>query len=83
VPSLALGSGLVTPLDLTAAYTIFPGGGEVVLPRGILSVADANGSGVYASSIDKHVVLDDAVSRIGLAQMRTAPAWPCRSGRIS
>src|SRR4029434_10641947 len=25
VPSLALGSGLVTPLDLTAAYAVFPG----------------------------------------------------------
>ena len=30
VPSLALGTGLVSPLDLTAAYTMFPGGGEVV-----------------------------------------------------
>ena len=27
VPSLALGTGLVSPLDLTAAYTMFPGGG--------------------------------------------------------
>ena len=24
VPSLALGSGLVTPLDLTSAYAVFP-----------------------------------------------------------
>ena len=30
VPSLALGTGLVSPLDLTAAFTMFPGGGEVV-----------------------------------------------------
>ena len=43
VPSLALGTGLVTPLDLTAAYTMFPGGGEVARPRGILSVFDAGG----------------------------------------
>ena len=62
VPSLALGSGLVTPLDLTAAYTIFPGGGEVVRPRGILSVADANGSTVYSSSIEKNQVVNDAVA---------------------
>ena len=27
VPSLALGTGLVTPLELTAAYAMFPGGG--------------------------------------------------------
>ena len=62
VPSLALGSGLVTPLDLTAAYTVFPGGGQVVRPRGILSVADANGATVYSSSVEKNAVLDDAVA---------------------
>ena len=62
VPSLALGSGLVTPLDLTAAYTIFPGGGQIVRPRGILSVADANGTSVYSSSIERNVVVDDAVA---------------------
>ena len=28
---------------LTAAYTMFPGGGEVVAPRGITNVLDANG----------------------------------------
>ena len=38
VASLALGTGLVTPLDLTAAYTMFPGGGQVARPRGIMSV---------------------------------------------
>jgi 1A family penicillin-binding protein len=41
VPSLALGTGLVSPLDLTAAYTMFPGAGEVVKPRGIITVFDA------------------------------------------
>src|SRR5437899_558446 len=38
VPSLALGTGLVTPLDLTAAYSMFPDAGEVARPRGIISV---------------------------------------------
>ena len=32
VPSLALGSGLVTPLELTAAYAVFPGMGYRVSP---------------------------------------------------
>ena len=45
VPSLALGSGIVSPLDLAAAYTMFPGGGEVVRPRGIVTVLDADGVG--------------------------------------
>jgi 1A family penicillin-binding protein len=46
VPSLALGTGLVTPLDLAAAYTMFPGGGQVVRPRGLVRVVDANGEEV-------------------------------------
>src|SRR5205823_1581986 len=43
VPSLALGTGVASPIDLTAAYTVFPGGGEVVRPRGLAQVFDANG----------------------------------------
>ncbi len=41
VPSLALGSGLVTPLDLTAAYAVFPNLGYRVRPRGMVSVVNA------------------------------------------
>ncbi len=36
VPSLALGSGLVTPLDLTSAYTAFPTLGVRAQPRTIV-----------------------------------------------
>jgi 1A family penicillin-binding protein len=46
VPSLALGSGLVTPLELTAAYAIFPNGGYAVQTRGIKRVLDASGNAV-------------------------------------
>jgi 1A family penicillin-binding protein len=47
VPSLALGSGLVSPLDLTAAYAIFPNGGYAVQPRGILRVTNDDGEIVF------------------------------------
>jgi 1A family penicillin-binding protein len=47
VPSLSLGTGLVTPLELTAAFAAFPNGGLAVRPRGILSVADADGVMVF------------------------------------
>jgi 1A family penicillin-binding protein len=50
VPSLALGSGLVSPLDLAAAYAIFPNGGYAVSTRGITRVFDANGSTVLDES---------------------------------
>ena len=46
VPSLALGSGQVTPLDLTAAYAVFPNLGYRVKPRGLVSVENASGDGV-------------------------------------
>jgi penicillin-binding protein 1A len=62
VPSLALGTGLVTPLDLTAAYTMFPGGGEVVHPRGILSVFDASNTEVFDRGVEREHVLDPAVA---------------------
>ena len=59
VPSLALGTGLVTPIDLTAAYTIFPGGGEIARPRGIISVFDANGNQVLDRSAQRERVVSE------------------------
>jgi 1A family penicillin-binding protein len=59
VASLALGTGLVTPLDLTAAYTMFPGGGEVAHPRGIVSVFDASGSQVLDVPVQRERVLSE------------------------
>jgi 1A family penicillin-binding protein len=62
VPSLALGTGVVTPLDLAAAYTMFPGGGDVVRPRSLVSVFDANGSQVLDRPIDRVAILSPAVA---------------------
>ncbi len=44
VPSLSLGTGLVTPLQLTAAFAMFPNGGSAVQPRGLTRVIDQDGS---------------------------------------
>jgi penicillin-binding protein 1A len=44
VASLALGTGSVSPLQLTAAYAVFPNGGYAVQPKGIASVIDAQGA---------------------------------------
>jgi penicillin-binding protein 1A len=59
VPSLSLGTGLVTPIDLTSAYTMFPGGGEVARPRGIISVFDANGDQVLDRAVDRTRVISE------------------------
>jgi penicillin-binding protein 1A len=47
VPSLSLGTGLVTPLDLTAAFSMFPNGGSAVRPRALTRVMDADGGVAY------------------------------------
>jgi penicillin-binding protein 1A len=62
VPSLALGTGLVSPLALTVAYTMFPGGGEVARPRGMLEVLDANGNQVFDQPVERSRAISDPVA---------------------
>jgi penicillin-binding protein 1A len=59
VPSLALGAGLVTPLDLTAAYAAFANGGEAVAPRAITRVIDASGDVVLRNAVEKERVISE------------------------
>ncbi len=62
VPSLALGTGLVTPLDLTAAYAVFPTLGYRVKPRGLIDVVNADGDLVHRDNIESEQVLSPQVS---------------------
>jgi membrane peptidoglycan carboxypeptidase len=62
VPSLALGSGLVTPLDLTAAYAVFPALGTRVRPRGLISVTNAAGDVVHEVPVEKEQVLPETIA---------------------
>lgn len=62
VPSLALGSGLVSPLELTAAYAVFPTLGFRVRPRGIVTVRDASGTRVHQVHVEREQVLSEAVA---------------------
>jgi penicillin-binding protein 1A len=62
VPSLALGSGLVTPLDLTAAYAVFPNGGYRVTPRVIVRVLDQDGDAALEEPVERERVLPETVA---------------------
>ncbi len=62
VPSLALGTGVVSPLELTAAYSMFPGGGEIVRPRGLVRVLDADGSQVFSTDVERQRVVSPQVA---------------------
>ncbi len=52
VPSLALGTGVVSLFDLTLAYAAFPNGGLRMRPRSIVSVVDAQGDTVLEHTVD-------------------------------
>jgi len=62
VPSLALGTGVVTPLDLTTAYTMFPGEGQVARPRGIVSVFDSGGRQVLDRPVERETLITPQVA---------------------
>jgi penicillin-binding protein 1A len=62
VPSLSLGTGLVTPLDLTAAYAAFPNGGLAVRPRAIVQVTDADGGVAFDNPARQDRVISDEVA---------------------
>jgi penicillin-binding protein 1A len=68
VPSLSLGTGLVTPLELTAAFAAFPNGGLAVRPRGILSVTDADGVTVFEDTpkADRVISPDTAYQMVSM-----------------
>ncbi|MGA9795507.1 MAG: PBP1A family penicillin-binding protein [Rhizomicrobium sp.] len=48
VPSLALGTSNVSPLELTGAYAPFANGGNAVIPYAITRIRDKNGKTVWA-----------------------------------
>ena len=62
VPSLALGSGLVTPLAMTAAFAMFPNGGLAVEPRDIIRVRDADGSTALQSRVETERLISPEVA---------------------
>jgi 1A family penicillin-binding protein len=62
VPSLALGAGVVTPLALTTAYSVFPNGGFAVLPRDITRVRDADGNTAFQQNVESERVFEPEVA---------------------
>jgi penicillin-binding protein 1A len=70
VPSLALGTGLVTPLELTTAYAPFANGGLAVRPRGIVQVVDADDEVAYEGEVRRNRVLPAPVAFQALTMLR-------------
>jgi 1A family penicillin-binding protein len=70
VPSLALGTGLVTPLELTAAYAAFPNGGLAVKPRAIVRILDDGGGTAYENPLELRRVLSEPAAFQALTMLR-------------
>jgi penicillin-binding protein 1A len=62
VPSLSLGTGLVTPLDLAAAFAVFPNGGLAVRARGLTRVLDADGGVAFDNPARADRVISEQVA---------------------
>jgi membrane carboxypeptidase/penicillin-binding protein len=62
VPSLSLGTGLVTPLELTGAFAVFAHGGLAVRPRAIIRVVDADGGVALENPVQSEPVLSPQVA---------------------
>ncbi len=72
VPSAAIGSGALTPLELTAAYTVFANLGTAVRPRLIDRVIDESGNVVWQADVEANDALDPAVAYIMTDVLRDA-----------
>ena len=70
VPSLALGTGLVSPLQLTAAYAAFPNGGFAVRPQAVASVIDAQGNEAWPGRAERRRVMSEETAFQMVSLMR-------------
>jgi penicillin-binding protein 1A len=62
VPSLALGTGSVTLLELTSAYGVFANQGVAVAPHAITRVEDAAGRVIWADVPARHQAVSDSTA---------------------
>jgi penicillin-binding protein 1A len=70
VPSLALGTGLATPLELTVAYAPFANGGWAVNAKAIRSIEDQRGETVSEDPAPRRRVLAPAAAFQTLSMLR-------------
>jgi penicillin-binding protein 1A len=82
VPSLALGSGEVTLLSMTSAYSAFANQGMMTPPSLIRRVEDASGQVLYMSSTHEERALSEATAFIMTSMMgdviNGGTAWQAR-----
>ncbi len=78
--SLALGSGDVSPLEMTAAFNVFPDHGIYVEPYSIDRIEDKNGNIIEVNSPKKREVLSEETSFIMTSMLRDVVDSPDGTG---
>lgn len=68
-PAIALGTYVVTPLEIARAYTVFPTGGELLDTDFIKSIRDRQNSTVFAAIPKRTQVIDPRVAYLTLSMM--------------
>jgi len=61
-PSIALGTGEVSPVEMAASFSVFATEGKYSKPYSIVKIEDKNGSVYYSGNEQTTVVLDSATS---------------------
>ena len=72
LPSMAIGSGGVTPLELTAAYSVFATLGRAVAPRFVTRVENGAGKVIWRNEPKRRDVLDPEVAYLVTDMLRDA-----------
>lgn len=70
VPSIALGTAELTPVELTAAFTTFPNSGVFIEPTMITRVEDRYGNVLYEAPRIVHDALDPKIAGWMVSMMR-------------
>lgn len=83
-PTLALGTEVVTPLELTAAYVPFANGGSAIEPYGFKRVRTRSGRILYERpAVSARRALDDSVLRnMNLMLAQVVSAGTARAARL-
>ncbi|NWF89655.1 MAG: PBP1A family penicillin-binding protein [Ignavibacteriaceae bacterium] len=61
-PSIALGTGEVSPLEMAGSMAVFASAGIYAEPYSIIKIEDKNGNVIYSNQNEKRVVLDSATT---------------------
>jgi len=83
VPSLALGTSPVSPLELTSAYGVLANKGEYHKPISILKIVNKEGKTIYEANYDGQAVVNEAEAYVLTSLLQEVFAQGGTANRVS